>query len=201
MSKYRYFFCNLVTIFGLVPSYALTDASEPWQLGLQDPATPIMESMFLFHNYLMMFLIAVGVFVFLMLGVICCRFYRNVNLKAERFLHDSLLETFWNTVPAESNENDDGHDLDEEYNFFESPFTKRMSWDEVSRIRIFIDWVAFMGANDILVMEEGVLFIILPDSMKTDFDWFVTMIMMMAEDIQMIAEPLIMEEGVIFIVF
>ena len=33
---------------GFFASHALSDASEPWQLGLQDPATPIMESTFFF---------------------------------------------------------------------------------------------------------------------------------------------------------
>jgi cytochrome c oxidase subunit 2 len=100
ISKYRFLLCNLVIVFGLGAGYALADASEPWQLGLQDPATPIMESMLFFHNYLMMFLIAIGVFVSWMLGVVYCRFDRSVNLKAERFSHDSLLETFWTIVPA-----------------------------------------------------------------------------------------------------
>ena len=86
--------------FGFFASHALSDASEPWQVGLQDPATPIMESMLFFHNYLMMFLIAIGVFVSWMLGVVFLRFDSRVNLKADKFSHDSLLETFWTIVPA-----------------------------------------------------------------------------------------------------
>ena len=94
------FFHGLTIIVGVSTSYALTDASEPWQLGLQDPATPIMESMLFFHNYLMMFLIAIGVFVSWMLVIVFLRFDKSVNLKAEKFSHDSLLETFWTIVPA-----------------------------------------------------------------------------------------------------
>ena len=40
----------------LLPT-AFCDAPEPWQLGIQDPATPIIEGMLHFHNYLMLFLI------------------------------------------------------------------------------------------------------------------------------------------------
>ena len=29
------------------------DAAEPWQLGCQDPATPVFEGMIFFHNYLL----------------------------------------------------------------------------------------------------------------------------------------------------
>jgi hypothetical protein len=31
---------------------AFCDASEAWQLGFQDPATPSAEGMIFFHNYL-----------------------------------------------------------------------------------------------------------------------------------------------------
>ena len=32
--------------FGGFANHTLSDASKPWQLGLQDPATPIMEAFF-----------------------------------------------------------------------------------------------------------------------------------------------------------
>jgi hypothetical protein len=32
-----------------------SDAAEVWQLGSQDPATPLVEGMLHFHNYLMIF--------------------------------------------------------------------------------------------------------------------------------------------------
>ena len=48
----------------------------------------------------MMILIAIGVFVSWMLGVVFFRFDSRVNLKADKFSHDSLLETFWTIVPA-----------------------------------------------------------------------------------------------------
>ena len=40
--------------------FTYCDASEPWQLGLQDPATPVFEGMIFFHNYLVFFLIIIG---------------------------------------------------------------------------------------------------------------------------------------------
>ena len=79
---------------------ASCDASESWQLGLQDPATPIMESMLFFHNYLMMFLLAIGVFVSWMLISVFYLFNDKVSFEAQKFSHDSLLETFWTIVPA-----------------------------------------------------------------------------------------------------
>lgn len=77
-----------------------SDASEPWQLGLYDPAAYIMESMLFFNSCLMVFLIAAGIFVSWMLGVAFLRFDSRVDLKADEFSHNSLLETFWTIVPA-----------------------------------------------------------------------------------------------------
>ena len=42
--------------------FAHCDAPEVWQLGVQDPATPIAEGMIFFHNYLMFFLIVIDWF-------------------------------------------------------------------------------------------------------------------------------------------
>ena len=42
---------------------AWMDASTPWQMGFQDPATPTMEGIIDFHDDIMFLLIAIGVFV------------------------------------------------------------------------------------------------------------------------------------------
>ena len=40
--------------------YVLCDVAESGQLGLQDPATPIMEGIISFHNHIMVFLVVIG---------------------------------------------------------------------------------------------------------------------------------------------
>lgn len=91
------FLGNVVQLFFSAVS---CDAPEPWQLGLQDPATPIMESISFFHNFLMMFLLAIGVFVTWFLASLVYLFSEGRGSKLENFSHDSLLETFWTIVPA-----------------------------------------------------------------------------------------------------
>lgn len=76
------------------------DAAEVWQLGLQDPATPIMESMLNFHNYLMLFLIAIGVFVTWMLFQAYSLFNESTDNVPQKFTHSSLLEIIWTIFPA-----------------------------------------------------------------------------------------------------
>ena len=46
----------------------LCDAAEPWQLGFQDPATPVMEGLIELHHDLMFFLAFILVFVMWVLG-------------------------------------------------------------------------------------------------------------------------------------
>jgi len=72
------------------------DAAQPWQLNLQDPATPIAEGMLYFHNYIMFFLVSISVFVLWMLFSV---FYTN-SAKSSKFSHSSVLEIIWTIIPA-----------------------------------------------------------------------------------------------------
>jgi len=78
----------------------LCDAPEPWQIGFQDPATPVVEGMFFFHNYLMIFLIIIGFFVCWMLYYVYKNFDVLLNAPVIKFTHSSLLEIIWTIIPA-----------------------------------------------------------------------------------------------------
>ena len=49
---------------------AFCDAPENWQLGLQDPATPTVEGMAFFHDYLNSYMIIIGTFVFFLFHIV-----------------------------------------------------------------------------------------------------------------------------------
>lgn len=76
------------------------DAPEAWQIGTQDPATPIMEGMISFHNYLVFYIIFIGVAVCWLLYKIIINFNSTVNKKADQFNHSSILEIIWTIIPA-----------------------------------------------------------------------------------------------------
>jgi cytochrome c oxidase subunit 2 len=87
-------------------SKVYADAPEVWQLGLQDPASPAVEGMIFFHDYLFLFLIIIGVFVFWMLYKTVIDFdgehsndSKYIKI-AQRFTHSSLLEIVWTIIPA-----------------------------------------------------------------------------------------------------
>ena len=76
-------------------------ASEAWQIGFQSPATPLMEGIINFHNYIMGFMMAVGVFVMWLLYR-CLVLYSESNNQnnVDNFTHATSIEIVWTVVPA-----------------------------------------------------------------------------------------------------
>jgi cytochrome c oxidase subunit 2 len=83
---------------GVFPFFVICDAAIPWQLGFQDPATPIIIGIIKFHNHLIFFLIAIGTFVFWLLLRALILFISNPN--PVKFTHSTALEITWTVVPA-----------------------------------------------------------------------------------------------------
>ena len=80
--------------------YTKLDMAEPWQINLQDPATPIMEGIIHFHNDLMFYLILIVIFILWMLTR-CIYFFNNSNNhKVDNFVHGTTIEIIWTTIPA-----------------------------------------------------------------------------------------------------
>jgi len=80
--------------------FTTCDAPEAWQTSFQDPATPAVEGMIFFHNYIMIFLIVVGLVVMWMLYKVIALFNENDNKVVNKFTHSSLLEIVWTILPA-----------------------------------------------------------------------------------------------------
>jgi len=76
------------------------DSPEHWQYGMQDPATPVMEGILYFHNYLAFFLVVICVVVFWMLFITLTNFEKSINKFPNRFTHSSVLEIIWTVIPA-----------------------------------------------------------------------------------------------------
>jgi cytochrome c oxidase subunit 2 len=79
---------------------AFLDMAESWQLGFQDPATPVMEGIVTFHNTLIFFLIIVTCFVCWLLYRIIVLFDEKKNPVASTFVHGATIEIIWTTIPA-----------------------------------------------------------------------------------------------------
>jgi len=93
--------------FGVLPAllsvvlapHAMAGQPEPWGLGLQEAASPIMEQMVSFHNLLLVIITAISVFVAALLGWAIIRYNRRANPEPARFHHNTTLEVLWTVVP------------------------------------------------------------------------------------------------------
>jgi len=96
------FFNILVIIFSFIFSsnVAFSDACEPWQIGMQDPATPIAEGILNFHNHIMFFITGIVIFVFWLLTRCLMLYNAETNKTVDNFTHSTALEVVWTTVPA-----------------------------------------------------------------------------------------------------
>lgn len=74
--------------------------SRPWQLGLQEPATPLMERMYEFHDYVTILITVIALFVLVLMGYIFWRFNTKANPVPSSTTHNAKLEVAWTVIPA-----------------------------------------------------------------------------------------------------
>lgn len=90
----------VILVFFISTWYVSCDLPRALQFGLQDPATPVAEGMVYFHNFLMFFLVFIGIFVFYLLIYCITHFTTKKNPVPVKFSHDSNLEIVWTIAPA-----------------------------------------------------------------------------------------------------
>ena len=72
---------------------------SPWQLGLQQSVTPVMDNITWFHDFLLYIITAIAGFVLVLLVVVMVRFNARANPIPSRTTHNTLLEVAWTIVP------------------------------------------------------------------------------------------------------
>jgi cytochrome c oxidase subunit II len=80
---------------------ALAGLGQPsdWQLGLQQSATPVMDYIIWFHDYLLYWITAITAFVLLLLIIVIVRFNARANPTPSRTTHNTLVEVLWTIIP------------------------------------------------------------------------------------------------------
>lgn len=82
------------------PALALAGQAEPWQLGLQDPATPVAEFINWFHTYLLVIITAITLFVLGLLVYVMVRFRARANPVPSKTTHNVVVEVLWTVIPV-----------------------------------------------------------------------------------------------------
>ena len=81
------------------PAFAQMGKAAPWQIGLQDAGSPIMEQIHGFHNFVTAIIIVITLFVLALLTWVMIRYNENRNPVPSRTSHHTMLEVVWTILP------------------------------------------------------------------------------------------------------
>jgi cytochrome c oxidase subunit 2 len=80
--------------------FAKAGMAVPWQLGLQDPVTPVAEFIHWFHNYLLVIITVITLFVLALLIYVMVRFNAKANPVPSKTTHNVFVEVAWTVIPV-----------------------------------------------------------------------------------------------------
>jgi cytochrome c oxidase subunit 2 len=72
---------------------------SPWQIGLQQSASPVMDNIIWFHDFLLYMITGIAGFVLVLLVVVMVRFNARTNPIPSRTTHNTLIEIAWTLIP------------------------------------------------------------------------------------------------------
>jgi cytochrome c oxidase subunit 2 len=81
-------------------AWAALGQPSPWQLNFQQSASPVMDNIISFHNFLLVIITLITLFVLALLLIIIVRFNAKANPTPSRTTHNTLLEVAWTLVPV-----------------------------------------------------------------------------------------------------
>ena len=92
-------------IFGILlasagAAFAGLGQPSPWQMDLQESATPVMEQIAGFHFFLLWVIAAISAFVLVLLLIVIVRFNARANPTPSRTTHNTPIEILWTVVPV-----------------------------------------------------------------------------------------------------
>jgi cytochrome c oxidase subunit 2 len=79
---------------------ALAAQPQPWEVTLQPAATPVMENIVWFHNFLLVIITVITLFVLALLVTVVVKFNARANPVPSRTTHNTLIEVVWTLVPV-----------------------------------------------------------------------------------------------------
>jgi cytochrome c oxidase subunit 2 len=89
----------LLLIVSSVAAGAVDGQAVPWQLGLQEPATEIARQIHGFHNFLLVIITLISLFVMALLVYIMLKFNEKANPVPSKVTHNTVIEVVWTVVP------------------------------------------------------------------------------------------------------
>ena len=87
------------TLGGAATALAGLGQPSPWQLGLQQSGSPVMDNIIWFHDFLLYIITAIAGFVLVLLIIVIVRFNARANPAPSRTTHNTLIEIAWTLIP------------------------------------------------------------------------------------------------------
>jgi cytochrome c oxidase subunit 2 len=72
----------------------------PWEFRLQESATPVMDSIASFHDYLLAIITVITLFVTALLVAVVVKFNAKANPVPSKTTHNTLIEVAWTLIPV-----------------------------------------------------------------------------------------------------
>jgi len=86
-------------LLGCGAAFALGQPA-PWEMRLQEAATPVMENIVWFHNFLLVLITVITLFVLALLVIVVVKFNARANPVPSRTTHNTLIEVAWTLIPV-----------------------------------------------------------------------------------------------------
>ena len=81
-------------------AFAELGQPAPWEYKLQEAATPVMERITSFHDFLLWLITAITLFVLALLVIVVVKFNAKANPVPSKTTHNTLIEVAWTLIPV-----------------------------------------------------------------------------------------------------
>jgi cytochrome c oxidase subunit 2 len=81
-------------------AFAELGQPAPWEYRLQESASPVMDNITWFHNFLVVLITIITLFVLALLVTVVVKFNARANPVPSRTTHNTLIEVAWTLIPV-----------------------------------------------------------------------------------------------------
>jgi cytochrome c oxidase subunit 2 len=81
-------------------AFAELGQPAPWEFRLQESASPVMDNITWFHNFLFVLITLITLFVLALLVIIVVKFNARANPVPSKTTHNTLIEVAWTLIPV-----------------------------------------------------------------------------------------------------
>ncbi len=99
-NSFGFIFSGVSILFTFFLNIAHASEPKPWQMDLQEPAGIIATKATDLHNFLLIVITLISVFVLGLLVYVCIKFREKPNVKPSKTSHHTLIEIIWTVVPV-----------------------------------------------------------------------------------------------------